>query len=95
MEYNPKKLLEEAKNRVKNNNKKKSFIKSLKKITITLICTGLVAGFSVFLGRLGIDLDEEQKSGMIKLLVEIIIGGGLLGFLALFGIDATKVRNSK
>ena len=93
LKYNPKEILKEAKSRVAKNSKKKSFTKSIKRIFITILCTAIVAGISVLLSKAGVEIESEQKAVLIKYLIEIILGGGALGFLTLFGADVLKKRD--
>lgn len=94
LNYDPKAILAEVKKRVSQNDASRSLKKAMKKAVISALVFAVVSAGVVQLGRYGITVTPEQKSELIKVLIEAIMGGGIVTLAAFFGLDVTKARQT-
>jgi len=83
-------MLKEAQERVKKSNKKISAIKGAKRAAYSVISFAIVTALILFLNRVGLDISPEEKKELVNVLVQILVGGGLLSFGGFAFANANK-----
>ena len=92
LEYNPAKIMKEAKSRVAKADKKKSIGKGIKRALISIVAFAIVTALVTFLNRAGVEITPEEKRAITEIIVQIFVGGGLLSFSSFAFANATKKR---